>query len=479
VSTLKKLAGETVLYGLGSMVPRALNFLLVPLHTVNMFSKAEYGIVTKLFAVVAVANVVYMMGMETAFFRFATKPAADSKRVFNVAQTVVLSVSSLLTLLLIVFATPLSAYAGNGAQPEYVVWVALLMLIDAAVAIPFARLRLQKKALLFASFKVANVALLLGLNYYFLKVSYNPAIGVGYVFLANLMANALFIVVFFKTLVAWRPTWDKSLSPQLLHYAYPVMITGVAGMMNEMFSRFMLDWWLPEGFYPNTTREEAGGIFGACYKFAIFMNLGIQAFRYAAEPFFFSTAADKNSRALFAKVNHFFIVVCCVVLLAIGINMDVLKHLIGEPYWVGLEVVPILLLAYLFLGVYYNMSAWFKLTDKTHYGTLITFVGLLLTIAGNYFLIPLAGYMGSSIAAFVCYFSMAVLCYALGQKYYPIPYRVGLGLVYITVTFVLVYAVNTVPVSHPATAVAFHAGVLLAFVLAIYKIERPYLNQAV
>jgi O-antigen/teichoic acid export membrane protein len=479
VSKLKKLAGETVLYGMGSIVPRALNFLLVPLHTINMFSKAEYGVITKLFAVVAVANVVYMMGMETAFFRFATKPGADRKKVFNLTQTVVVSVSSLLTLLLIVFATPLSAYAGSGAHPEYIVWIALLMFIDAVVAIPFARLRLEKKAMLFASIKIANVVLLLGLNYYFLKVSYNPAIGVGYVFLANLAANALFVFVFFETLLTWRPTWDKSLSPQLFSYAYPVMITGVAGMMNEMFSRYMLDWWLPEGFYPNTTREEAGGIFGACYKFAIFMNLGIQAFRYAAEPFFFSSAADKNSRALFAKVNHFFILACCVVLVAIGINMDVFKYFVGEPYWVGIEVVPVLLLAYLFLGVYYNMSAWFKLTDRTHYGTLITFVGVAITVAGNYFLIPLAGYMGSSIAAFLCYFTMAVLCYAFGQKYYPIPYRTGSALVYITLSFVLVYSINAVHVSHPATAIAFHACVLIAFVFAVYKIEKRYLLQPV
>lgn len=476
MSRLKQLAGDTVLYGLGSIVPRVLNFFLVPLHTINMFGKAEYGEITKLYAFVGVINIIYMFGMETAYFRFATKPGADAQKVFNLAQTCVIAISVSLSVLFISFASP--AAEALGSRTDFIIWLTLTMLIDAVVAIPFARLRLQKKALLFASIKIVNVLILLGLNFYFLKISYNPAIGVGYVFLANLIANAVFIFFFVKTLVSWRPQWDKSVSRQMFSYAYPVMITGIAGMINEMFSRLMLDWWLPADFYPGVTREEAGGIFGAVFKFAVFMNLGIQAFRYAAEPFFFSNASDKNSPLLFARVNHYFVIVCCVVLLGVSINLDILKlFFIGEDYWPGLPVVPVLLLAYLFLGVYYNLSVWFKLTDRTYYGTWITILGAVITIAGNYFLIPILGYMGSSIATLLCYFTMALVCYLLGQRHHPIPYTLTRDVGYIVIACCLIEAVSWASFSSQWLATGFHALVILAFIGFAYAVERKSLAK--
>lgn len=479
MNKLKRLAGETVLYGLGSILPRVLNFLLVPLHTKGMFSLAEYGQITKLYAFVAVVNIIYMFGMETAFFRFATKAGADSNRTFNLSQTIVLSISISLSMLFIVFAKPIAVGLNVPTHPEFIVYLALTMLVDAAVAIPFARLRLQKKALLFASAKVANVLVLVGLNFFFLKLIYNPSINIGYVFIANLIANALFILFFIRTLLSWRPAWDKNISPQMLQYAYPVMLTGIAGMVNEMFSRSMLDWWLPENFYDGITREEAGGIFGACYKFAVFMNLGIQAFRYAAEPFFFSNASEKNSPALFAKVNHYFIVVCCIVLAGISFNIGILKYFIGEAFWSGLNIVPVLLLAYLFLGVYYNLSVWFKLTDKTYFGTYITIFGVLITVAGNFLLIPVAGFMGSSIAALACYGAMALVCYRLGQRYYPVPYTVGKDLIYIVGTYLLVMAVDSISISNSILSIIIKLLITLAFVVVVFVIERKGLRSAV
>ena len=472
MSKLKSLAGETALYGIGSILPRALNFLLVPLHTINMFSTAEYGQITKLYAFVGVINIVYMFGMETAFFRFATKPGADAKRIFNLSQTTVVLMSVLLSALFISFASPIAGSFNIQGHPEFIVWLTLTMFVDALVAIPFARLRLEKKALTFASAKIFNVGVLIGLNYYFLKINYDPSIGIGYVLLANLIANSFFILFFLKTIVSWRPAWDKMITPKMLHYAYPVMITGVAAMINEMFSRSMLDWWLPENFYAGTTREEAGGIFGACYKFAVFMSLGVQAFRYAAEPFFFSNATDKNSPGLFAKVNHYFVIVGCVVLLAISINMDIIKYFVGEEYWVGIGIVPVLLLAYLFLGTYYNLSVWFKLTDKTHYGTLITLLGVVITLAGNFILIPLAGYMGSSVAALLCYFSMAVACYAIGQRHYPIPYSVFKDLGYIVFTYLLVSSISLITFSVQWIDTGFHLLIVLVFCIATFLIEK-------
>ena len=469
---LKRLAGDTALYGLGSILPRVLNFLLVPLHTINMFDQAEYGQITKLYAFVGVINIVYMFGMETAFFRFSTKPEADQQRIFNLSQSTVVFISVLLSLIFILYSTSIAKGFHIGNHPEFITWLSLTMLVDAFVAIPFARLRLEKKALTFAIAKILNVLVLIGLNYYFLKINFDPSIGIGYVFLANLIANSFFLLFFIKTIFSWRPAWDKTISPQMLNYAFPVMITGIAGMINEMFSRSMLDWWLPENFYPGISREEAGGIFGACYKFAVFMNLGIQAFRYAAEPFFFSHASDKNSPLLFAKVNHYFVITCCVVLLGISINMDIFKYLVGEEFWAGVSIVPVLLLAYLFLGIYYNISVWFKLSDKTYFGTLITLLGAAITVAGNYFLIPLAGFMGSSMAALLCYFSMAVTCYMLGKRYFPIPYTIVKDLSYIVITYGIILIVNNINLVNPWVTIGFHVLVMIAYCVVIFLVER-------
>lgn len=478
MSKLKQLAGETALYGLGSMLPRVLNFFLVILHTKNMFSQEEYGEITKLYAWVGVINILYMFGMETAFFRFATKPGMDAKRIFNLAQTSVLLISVPLTIIFVVLSNPIGTSL-QISNPKFISWLAITMLIDAAVAIPFARLRLEKRALLFASAKVINVLVLIGLNYYFLKLDYNPAIGVGYVFIANLVANSIFVLFFIKTLLTWRPVWDKSISPQMLNYAYPVMITGVAGMINEMFSRSMLDWWLPENFYEGVTRKEAGGIFGACYKFSVFMNLGIQAFRYAAEPFFFSNAHDKNSPALFAKINHYFVITCCVVLLGVSINIDILKHLIGDNFWGGLSIVPPLLLSYLFLGIYYNMSVWFKLTDQTHWGTIITLIGAAITIVGNIMFIPILGFMGSALAAVLCYFTMAGICYLVGQRNYPVPYTITRDVGYIIFTYSIILLISKVSFQSQWLATGFHTFAIILFLVFIYFAERKNFNKAI
>ena len=245
---LKRLAGETVLYGLGSIIPRFLNFLLVPLHT-GVFAPEEYGIITKLLAYTAVINTVYMFGMETAYFRFANKPGADQQKIFNLAQSVVVMVSGVLTIALVALAVPIAHALEISTRPDLVITLAVIMFIDAIVAIPFARLRLLKKALQFVSFKLTNVFVLVGLNVYFLWFSPGNVTDVGFVFLANLIANGFYIFFFFQLLLSWRPVFNRDLSPQMFSYAYPIMLTGVAGVTNEMFSRLTLVAWLPEIFY--------------------------------------------------------------------------------------------------------------------------------------------------------------------------------------------------------------------------------------
>jgi O-antigen/teichoic acid export membrane protein len=356
----------------------------------------------------------------------------------------------------------------------------IVMFMDAIAALPFARLRFEHKALKFALGKLINILILVGLSLYFLKVAYDPAIGISYVMLALLIANGFYFLFLFKTLFTWRPTFDKKISWEMFHYSYPMMLMGLAGMTNEMFSRLTLEWWLPENFYPGQSSEYALGIFGACFKFGMLMSLTVTAFRYAADPFFFSNAADKNSPKLFAKVNHYFVIVCCVLLLGVGTNLDILKYFLADPaYWEGLSIVPILLLAYLFLGVYYNFSVWYKLTDRTYFGTLITTGGAVITIVLNFLLIPKFGYMGSSWATLICYFTMAMVCYWLGQKFYPIPYTIFKSIGYIVFTTGLVYVVNSVPLPTPWMAIGFHAVVMLVYLFIVYLLEKRYFLQPV
>lgn len=472
MSKIKRLAGDTVLYGLGSIVPRAINFFLI-LPQTSVFNPEEYGVITDVYAWVAFLNILYTFGMESAYFRFSTKEGANASYIFNAAQTAVMLITLVLSVFFILFANPIARSLSMPNHTDYILWMVGIIAVDALVAIPFAKLRLEKKALTFATAKILNVLVIVVLNIYFLKVAYNPAIGVGYVFIINLVANALYILFFIKTFLSWRPVINSNIIGAMMNYAYPIMLTGLAGTTNEMFSRITLKSWLPENFYQGKSNVYALGIFGASYKFAVFMSIAVQAFRFAAEPFFFSNAREKNSPELFAMVNHYFILICCVLLLGVSVNMEIFKHLLrDEAYWEGLNIVPILLTAYLFYGIYYNLTIWFKLTDKTYYGTIISVGGAIITILANYILIPVAGYVGSSWATLICYFSMAAACYALGQKYYPIPYKWAAGLGYVLLAISLILIAQYVRFNNYWTSIVFGNGLLIVYLGFTYLIER-------
>lgn len=468
-----------------------LNFLLVPFYTA-VFALGEYGVVTKLYAYVAFFNVLYTFGLETAYFRFAFKNIEDENKAYSIAQTSILSVSLIFTIFLISFATPIANAVGIEGHANYIIWFALILAIDAAVAIPFAKLRLEKKPVLFATAKMINIGLNIVLNLIllvflpqifkgeiltflqpFVKTFYNPARGVEYVFISNFIANAFFIFILWKVIKKAKLHFDWGYFRPMWKYAYPILLTGLAGVTNEMLSRAMLDELLPPNFYPGRTNEEALGIFGACYKLSVFMNLGIQAFRFAAEPFFFSKEKDKNSKQLFADVMHWFVIAGCLTFLAISINLDLFQYFLqGKGYREGIHIVPILTLGYFFLGIYYNLTVWFKLTDKTYYGTYISFGGAILTVLLNILLIPAFGYEGSSAVTFICYFLMTVACYILGQKHYPIPYKTLRDSLYILATCILVYLVNSLTIPDQFTATAFHITIILLFIIAVLVIEK-------
>ncbi|WP_224995183.1 polysaccharide biosynthesis C-terminal domain-containing protein [Cesiribacter sp. SM1] len=457
MSSLKKLASDTALYGISSILGRVLNYLLVILHT-RVFVAGEFGVVTELYAYVAFFNVLYTYGMETAYFRFATRNKADSKVVFHTAFTSILCSSLILSALLAVLAYPIMDWLDYEGKEHIVYWLAALMAIDAITAIPFAKLRLDGRPILFVTAKLINIFLNIGLNLLFLLAlpkimagTWLPGLrgltefmwvegwSVEYVFLANLLANSALLVLLLPVWKQVRLRIEKLYWKPMLVYAYPLLLMGLAGATNEMLSRAMLKPLLPEGFYEGYDNEAALGIFGACYKLSIFMMLAIQAFRYASEPFFFSKAEEKNSTTMFATVMHYFIIVCCMILFAVTVNLPWIAPIFlkRDIYLEGLEVVPILLLAYLFFGVYVNLSIWFKLSDKTGYGTWFTGTGAALTVILNLLLIPIMGYIGAALATLIVYSYMAFICYYYGQKHYPIPYKLGPALVYIIFTTVV------------------------------------------
>ncbi len=494
MSIARRLASQTAIYGLSSIVGRVLTYLLVPMYTAY-FAAAEYGIVTGLYAYVAFLNVVFTYGMETTFFRFANRPGADRRDLYNRALTLLLLTTLGLTALLLALRGPVLALLDIPAShTQFATWVALILGLDALAALPFARLRLEDRARQFATVRLVSIGLNVGLNLFFIVLCpavvqgkflagwqplvarvYDPGLGVGYVFLSNLVASAATLLLLAGQWRDFRPRLSLAWLRPVLAYAFPLLLMGLAGMVNETLDRILLPRWLPVGFYPGRSSLTAVGIYGACYKLSIFMSLVIQAFRYAAEPFFFSQSTEKNSPATFALVLKWFTLCCAVIFVGISLNVEDFGALFlrRAEYREGLAVVPVLLLANLFLGVYYNLSVWFKLTDKTYYGTYIGAGGAVLTVALNFLLIPVLGYLGCAIATLVCYFTMAVGCWRLGERHFPVPYPVArLGL-WLGLAVVLVALGGGVEVGGWWARHLWHLGLTGAFGLALYGVERP------
>jgi len=494
MSVLKKLASQTAVYGISSIVGRVLTYLLMPIYT-GAFAAAEYGVVTGLYAYVSFLNVVFTYGMESTFFRFANRPGIDRRELYGRVISLLLMSTAVLTVLLVLLARPLLELLEiPPGHEQYVTWVALILGLDALTAIPFARLRLENRARKFASIKLAGIVVTVALNLFFIVLCpavasgqwlpalrplvawlYDPTMGVGYVFLSNLFASGLTLLLLWRELLDFRFRLSLAFLRPLLAYAYPLMLMGLAGMVNETLDRILLPKWLPDNFYPGQSSLTAVGIYGACYKLSIFMSLVIQAFRYAAEPFFFAQSNEKNSPVMFAMIMKWFTLCCAVIFVGISLNVEDLGPLfLRRPeYLQGLVVVPILLLANLFLGVYYNLSVWFKLTDKTYYGTYIGAGGAVLTIALNFLLIPVLGYLGCALATLACYFMMAMLCWRLGERHFPVPYpalRLGLWLLAAAGLVGLGWGVE---VAGWWARHAWHAGLTVTFLGALYAIERP------
>ena len=491
---LKKLAGQTALYGVSTILGRILTYAMVPLYT-TVFAAAEYGVVTELYAYVAFFNILYTFGMETAYFRFIARVRGDEaaeRRVYDVVWTTVFVISTLTSVLLLLNADGIATSLGYDTLGYTVRWLAVILWIDAIVAVPYARMRNENKALQFTVTKLSAIIFQVGLNLFFLlllpkihtinaglNALYALDLGVGYVFLANLIGNAIIPLMLWRYLWEVRLRLDPDVLRPMLVYAFPIFLMGIGGMINENIEKILLNDLLPPGFYPDKTSQEALGVYGACYKLSIFMMLAIQAFRYAGEPFFFSSAEDKTAPRLFAQVMHYFTVFSILILVGVSVNVNLLGRVFlrNPAYWDALYVVPFLLLAKLLYGVYINLSIWFKLTDKTYFGTITSVVGASVTLAGNFLLIPIIGYLGSAVASIACFAVMCLICYYYGQKYYPIPYNFTPTFWYLGVALLIVYASFTIELENNLLKDVINISTAVIFAAVVFLLEKSQLQQ--
>lgn len=473
---LTKLFGQTALYGLSSVLARLLNFLLVPLYT-RIFAPDEYAVVIEFYAYAVFLAVLLTYGLETAYFRFSS--SKDEQKVFGTANISVLISSLLFFLVILLGLQPIADALLYPNHPEYVLLFAGILALDAISAIPMARLRNQGKALLFASLRFSSIIINIGLNLLWLVFLpkwnldlptwlYSPGLGVYYIFLANLISS-LFLFLALLPQILSHLQLDKALLNKLLKYSWPLLLAGLAGAINETLDRALLKYLLPKG----EAMYELG-VYGACYKLAIFMTLFVQAFRLGAEPFFFQQGKGENNLKSIAKATHFFTLAGCFIFLLINFFLDFFKGFVDEEYHGGLEVVPILLAANLFLGLYINLSIWYKLSDKTKYAAMFAFIGASLTLVINLWGIPKYGYMASAWATFVAYLAMFLCSFILGKKKYPIPYQWKKLLGYMLFSILLYFFIPKLPLN---SYVAGSIGLLIfggvAFILERKQFKKP------
>lgn len=483
---IKRLAGETAIYGLGTIVPRLLNYLLVPLYT-WFFSQQEYGRITELYAWVAIILVILTYGMETAFFRFA-ELEKNAKKVFNTATTSILITSIAFVVLVLIFVNDIAGSIQYTGYKEYIILLAIIIAIDAITAIPFAYLRYKNKAKRFSFIKVISVITNIALNLTFILLIpnvfetsyesffiYKHGSLIIFVFIANLFSSGISLLLLLPEMRDFRITIDKKLLKKMLSYGLPILVIGIAGMINEVSDKILLRYFLPE----NIDAEAQIGIYGANYKLAILMMLFIQMFRYAAEPFFFRESGKKDAKEIYSKVMTYFVIFTLIIFLVVTLYIDVFKYFIGPAFWIGLQIVPIVLLAKMFLGIFYNLSVWYKLTNKTLYGAAISIVGAVVTITLNIILIPDLGYVGSAWANFACYFIMMLISYVWGRKVYKVQYNLKKIILYTILAIALFLISVLVKENLVSIHLLINTLLFISFIAVVFISERKALRNSI
>lgn len=506
MAAIKKLAGQTIWYGGSNIAARLLNYLLTPLLTRLLHDAQgvqDYGDYSLIYSWIAVLNILFTYGFETGYFRFSNKEEVNKKELFNTAFGSMIISSIFLILGFSLFLNPINAFLKLKGHPEYILWTLMLIGMDAISTIPFARLRQENKPRKYAFVKVAGIVVNIILTLVFLVVIPRMLKGnttstfghwyysnnkVGFLLLANLLQNFFVFFVLYGEWKQFRFKIDKALWKKIFAYSSPMIIIGLAGMVNEVMDRQMLSSYLP---LPAPNVKRLVGIYSANYKLAIFITLFIQAFRMAAEPFFFNQAKDKNAPLIYAKVMKWFVITLCIAFLFTALYLDIWIKILDKAYRSGIGIVPVLLFANVCLGVYYNISVWYKLTDNMRKGLYITLFGAAITFVGNYVFIPHWGMYAAAWTTCVCYASMVVVTYFVGQKYYPVPYSVKKILTYLTIMLLLFFLKKGVDyetrhlgellqISIRVASATVLMGLFLALVVKVEKAEMkgmPFIGK--
>lgn len=479
---MKKLAKETAIYGVSSILGKFLNWMLVPLYTYVLESSSDYGIVTNLYAWTALLLVILTYGMETGYFRFANKNQDESGKVYSTTLIAVGFTSIIFALLCVFFSNSIGSAIGYTSHPEYISMLGIVVAMDAFGCIPFAYLRYKNRPIKFAGLKLFMIFTNIFFNLFFLVACpwlaekapglvnwfYNPHYGVGYVFVANLLSTALVTIALMPDVFVVKFVFDKVLLKKMLQYSLPLLVLGVAGIMNQTLDKILFPFLLP-----GKTGAAELGIYGATSKIAMVMLMFTQAFRYAYEPFIFAQNKDKNSLAAYADAMKFFIIFSLLIFLGMVLYIDVFKYIIQHNYWKGLDVVPIVLFSFIFQGVFFNLSLWYKLTDKTMYGAWFSILGTILIVAINVIFVPTYSYMACAWAAFVCYFVVMVVSYYFGQKYMPIKYDLKTIGLYTGVTIVLYVISLFIETPYTALNVTLKSILMILFLVLLVKRDFP------
>lgn len=490
---IKALAGQTVIYGLGTIVPRLLNYLLTPFY-VRVFVSGEYGQISELYAWIALLLAILTFGMETTFFRFSQKE--DSGKVFNNAETIVLLITSIFLVLYGFFYKSFAGLIHYEFNTHYVLLLGIIVAIDAAAAIPFAMLRKENKAGRFSLIKTINVLTNIFFNILFLVVIPEKSMMIGeslfgegtslliWVFISNILASLLNLILLFPQLSKLRLRLNRDLIVPMLKYSFPILLISLVGMVNEVADKILIKYLvtIPDETTlasMNITGEKYAmqqlGIYSANFKLGVLMTIFIQMFRFASEPFFFSHAKDRNAPTLYAKVMTYFVIFCLLIFLGVMFYMDILQHFVGRTgsdYREGLRIVPIILIANMLYGIVFNLSIWFKLSDKTYYGTIISIIGSITTLLCFFILIPRIGYMGAAIAHLACYSVMMLVSYFWGQRVMPIPYQIGRITIYCVLAAILFFISTLTSELGIVLKLSLNTLMILIFIGITFIMER-------
>ena len=490
---IKALAGQTVIYGLGTIVPRLLNYLLTPFY-VRVFVSGEYGQISELYAWIALLLAILTFGMETTFFRFSQKE--DSGKVFNNAETIVLLITSIFLVLYGFFYKSFAELIHYEFNTHYVLLLGIIVAIDAAAAIPFAMLRKENKAGRFSLIKTINVLTNIFFNILFLVVIPEKSMMIGerlfgegtslliWVFISNILASLLNLILLFPQLSKLRLRLNRDLIVPMLKYSFPILLISLVGMVNEVADKILIKYLvtIPDettlasmNMTGNEYAMQQLGIYSANFKLGVLMTIFIQMFRFASEPFFFSHAKDRNAPTLYAKVMTYFVIFCLLIFLGVMFYMDILQHFVGRTgsdYREGLRIVPIILIANMLYGIVFNLSIWFKLSDKTYYGTIISIIGSITTLLCFFILIPRIGYMGAAIAHLACYSVMMLVSYFWGQRVMPIPYQIGRITIYCVLAAILFFISTLTSELGIVLKLSLNTLMILIFIGITFIMER-------